>query len=61
VVAPLNLLLGTEIDCAGSLLKGIITQTDEPVLFIENKLQYLLPMASENDLREFSVRVNTPK
>ncbi len=58
VVAPLNIPLTAEADCAGGLLKRIISETNGPVLFIENKLQYLLPMLSEKELREFSLHIN---
>jgi len=42
---------------AGSLLKNAILCMDDPVLFIENKLQYLQPVLTKEDLGEFEVQV----
>lgn len=39
----------------GHLLKDAILHTIDPVLFIENKLQYLLPVLHKADLREFDL------
>jgi pyruvate/2-oxoglutarate/acetoin dehydrogenase E1 component len=55
VAAPLNFDLPTFGDCAGGLLKKIILEGDSPVLFVENKLQYLLPMLGAADLSDFDV------
>lgn len=49
--APCNLL-----DGAGELLYGIITRGAAPTLFVENKLQYLLPVLDSAALYEFDVR-----
>lgn len=38
---------------AGTLLQRIICETTDPVLFVENKLQYLLPLQTAADLSEF--------
>jgi pyruvate/2-oxoglutarate/acetoin dehydrogenase E1 component len=38
---------------AGLLLERIICETNDPVLFIENKLQYLLPLQTQSDQAEF--------
>jgi pyruvate/2-oxoglutarate/acetoin dehydrogenase E1 component len=58
VAAPLNLELDGENDCAGSLLERVITETNSPVLFIENKLQYLLPVLGPAELTDFEVRAD---
>lgn len=58
VVAPLNFAPPIKGDCAGILLKRIILETKTPVLFVENKLQYLLPMLTPQDLAEFQVGVS---
>ena len=38
---------------SGQLLQRIICETNDPVLFIENKLQYLLPLQTAVDSSEF--------
>jgi pyruvate/2-oxoglutarate/acetoin dehydrogenase E1 component len=38
---------------AGQLLQRIICETNDPVLFIENKLQYLLPLQTAVESSEF--------
>jgi pyruvate/2-oxoglutarate/acetoin dehydrogenase E1 component len=40
----------------GALLSTAILHTQDPVLFIENKLLYLLPVQDGNNLAEFDVR-----
>jgi pyruvate/2-oxoglutarate/acetoin dehydrogenase E1 component len=40
----------------GRLLEHIILESEEPVLFIENKLLYLLPLQDESSLNEFEIR-----
>jgi pyruvate/2-oxoglutarate/acetoin dehydrogenase E1 component len=39
-------------ESAGNLLRRLICESDQPVLFIENKLQYLLPLHSAADSGE---------
>ncbi len=39
----------------GDLLYHAILESEEPVLFIENKLQYLLPVLSQQDLAGFGI------
>jgi len=51
VAAPCNLPEG-----AGEVLLQAITQGEEPVLFIENKMQYLLPILDEAALSDFDLR-----
>ena len=58
VAAPLNFDLPACGDCAGGLLKKIILEGDSPVLFVENKLQYLLPMLGATDLKDFNISVS---
>jgi pyruvate/2-oxoglutarate/acetoin dehydrogenase E1 component len=54
VVAPNHLLPDGTIE-PGELLKRLIIETSNPVLFVENKLQYLLPLLTQNGLSEFDV------
>ena len=42
---------------AGGLLQRIICESSDPVLFIENKLQYLLPLQSAADLTDFEQEI----
>ncbi len=58
VVAPTNLSLEGQGVSAGELLKNIIVLGNSPTLFIENKLQYLLPQLNESDLADFDFRVD---
>jgi len=55
VLAPVNISNGT--DSPGHLLKNAILHTDSPVLFVENKLQYLLPLHNNEDLVDFDVEI----
>jgi pyruvate/2-oxoglutarate/acetoin dehydrogenase E1 component len=43
----------------GELLYRLVTQSDGPVLFVENKLQYLLPVLDDTALADFELQVNT--
>ena len=47
VIAPLTFELA-----AGTLLERVISETEDPVVFIENKLQYLLPLQTEAEQNE---------
>ena len=58
VAAPLNFDLPQCGDCAGGLLQKVIVDGNSPTLFVENKLQYLLPMLGANELADFDVRVS---
>lgn len=58
VAAPLNFDLPGYGDIPQVLLSRVITETQEPVLFIENKLQYLLPVLSSIDLSDFTAKVS---
>lgn len=55
--APVNLVAQTFRQEPGDLLESIILHTDDPVLFFENKLQYLLHVHSPEDLPDLDVRV----
>jgi len=57
LVAPVNLVAHDFHQEPGDLLESIILHTDDPVLFIENKLQYLLPLHSPEDLPDLDVQV----
>jgi len=54
VVSPNHLLPEGSIE-PGEQLKRLILETSEPVLFVENKLQYLLPLLTQTGLSEFDV------
>lgn len=53
VLAPANFSIGE--NSPGNFLKTTILHTDSPVLFVENKLQYLLPLLTLEDLSDFDV------
>jgi pyruvate/2-oxoglutarate/acetoin dehydrogenase E1 component len=53
VVAPAALSQPDGTGAPGNLLYHLIMETEEPVLFIENKLQYLLPVQNQVDLHDF--------
>jgi pyruvate/2-oxoglutarate/acetoin dehydrogenase E1 component len=53
VLAPFHLL-----DAPGKLLENTILHTPSPVVFIENKLQYLLPLLDEEALADTSVDIS---
>ena len=56
VLAPFHLLGDHPLGDPGRLLYDAIINCDSPVLFIENKLQYLFKLASEDEqLSEFSI------
>jgi acetoin:2,6-dichlorophenolindophenol oxidoreductase subunit beta len=57
ILAPINFVLEGNRNSPGSLLENTILQSSEPVLFIENKLQYLLPLLERTDLKDFEVEV----
>jgi pyruvate/2-oxoglutarate/acetoin dehydrogenase E1 component len=57
VLAPVN-FAAPQIDYTpGKLLENAILQTESPVLFVENKLQYLLPVLNVDDLTDFDIKV----
>jgi pyruvate/2-oxoglutarate/acetoin dehydrogenase E1 component len=58
IAAPLNITLPQCGDCAGGLLERIIVEGNSPTLFIENKLQYLMPMLGVKELSDLDVKVS---
>lgn len=56
VAAPVNMVDDTLHQGPGDLLESIIINTSDPVLFIENKLQYLLPVYTPAELSELEIR-----
>ena len=55
VLAPFHLKDNGEIGAPGQLLYDAITRLYQPVLFVENKLQYLLKLKSKADLADFTI------
>jgi pyruvate/2-oxoglutarate/acetoin dehydrogenase E1 component len=55
VIAPAALSLVDGSDGPGELLYHSILQNDDPLIFIENKLQYLLPVQSQAELRDLNL------
>ncbi|MCX6055632.1 MAG: alpha-ketoacid dehydrogenase subunit beta [Chloroflexi bacterium] len=57
VLAPVNYDFSQKNGSPGALLAGRILGASTPTLFIENKLQYLLPLLTEADLLEFDIDI----
>jgi pyruvate/2-oxoglutarate/acetoin dehydrogenase E1 component len=55
VVAPAALSLMDGSGSPGSLLYQSILQNDDPLIFIENKLQYLLPVQNQAELKDLEL------
>lgn len=55
VLAPNHFIIGEDGE-PGQLLKRLILESNSPVLFIENKLQYLLPLRTDHELVDFEIR-----
>jgi len=55
VLAPVNLSTGDLLTTPGGLLQSAILRSMDPVLFVENKLQYLLPVYTPEDLPDLDV------
>ncbi len=55
LAAPVNLVDASFKQEPGELLESIILNSNDPVLFIENKLQYLLPVYQPGDLPELEI------
>jgi pyruvate/2-oxoglutarate/acetoin dehydrogenase E1 component len=53
VIAPAAFSSPEGLGDPGSLLFHAILESEEPVLFIENKLQYLLSVQTQSDLKDF--------
>jgi len=58
VVAPTSFSWKDEKGSPGDLLYQAIIHSDEPTLFIENKLQYLLPVQDQADMKDFTLSVD---
>lgn len=56
VLAPLVISIEGKNCTPGDLLQNVILNTASPILFIENKLQYLQPLLAEEDLRDFEIQ-----
>jgi pyruvate/2-oxoglutarate/acetoin dehydrogenase E1 component len=56
VVAPFNAPGSTDIGEPGTLLYNQILTTQQPVLFIENKLQYLLALPNETNQLDYDYK-----
>ena len=56
-VPGLTVLAPAAIGDPGELLYRAITETEDPLLFVENKLLYLLPVHDSTSLAEFSVQI----
>ena len=54
-LAPFNLLGKDPLGAPGKLLYDAIISSEDPVLFIENKLQYLLPLLTIVELLDYTV------
>jgi pyruvate/2-oxoglutarate/acetoin dehydrogenase E1 component len=57
-VPGLHVLAPSHFGDPGELLCRTILETTAPVLFVENKLLYLLPVGDDSSLAEFEVRVH---
>jgi pyruvate/2-oxoglutarate/acetoin dehydrogenase E1 component len=55
VVAPAAFQLAGGAGSPGALLYDAIIHNDDPLLFIENKLQYLMPVQSQAELSDFNL------
>ncbi len=60
VLAPINLSGADPLGVPGRLLYDSITKANSPVLFIENKLQYLMKLLTPTDLGEFDMADLSP-
>jgi len=56
VLAPFHVKGDQEIGAPGALLYHAIASLDSPVLFVENKLQYLLKLLESDDLLEYDLQ-----
>ena len=58
VVAPAALSLMDGSGSPGGLLYQAILHNDDPLIFIENKLQYLLPIYTQSELTDFELSIH---
>ncbi len=56
VIAPTNFVEDIPSQSPGQLLANCILDTEDPILFIENKLQYLLPLYGANGQPQLEIR-----
>jgi pyruvate/2-oxoglutarate/acetoin dehydrogenase E1 component len=54
-VPGLHVLAPTNLCDPGALLQNAILRDDDPVMFVENKLLYLLPVHTTKDLTDFEI------
>ena len=59
VVAPAALCLLDGSGSPGNLLYKSILDNNDPLVFIENKLQYLLPVQNQSELKDFTLSSHT--
>ncbi len=55
-VPGLRVLAPAALGDPGALLSSAILETEDPVLFVENKLLYLLPVQDESTVPDFTIR-----
>ena len=55
----IQVLAPTSVGDPGELLYRAILETEDPILFVENKLQYLLPVLETSELEEFRITTYT--
>jgi pyruvate/2-oxoglutarate/acetoin dehydrogenase E1 component len=58
VLAPVALSEAEGSGSPGDLLYQCILKSDQPTLFIENKLQYNLPVSTQEDLKDFTLTID---
>lgn len=62
VLAPASLkMMNDGSDGPQALLEKAVLESDSPVFFVENKLQYLQPVLGSQDLKDFDVQVGYEK
>ncbi|MCW5877265.1 MAG: hypothetical protein KIS80_00185 [Anaerolineales bacterium] len=59
-VPGLRVLAANSLSDPGELLRRAIFEDDGPVFFIENKLLYLQPLLTTEDLQDFEIELHTP-
>lgn len=57
LIAPVNIVAEQFSQLPGDLLAETILHSEGPVLFIENKLQYLLPVYQPSEMPELEIRL----
>ncbi len=59
LIAPVNITADSKPQLPGDLLADVVLHSEGPVLFVENKLQYLLPVYTPLEMPELEVRVTS--